>query len=376
MIQRIYVDNYKCLINFDWAPGRLQLLLGRNGSGKTAVFEVLNSLREFALGRSSCAELFPERTRARWLTQSRQTFELELGGHGGVYRYRLQIEQSPGQKSAPRVFEETLSYNGEAQMHFREGVIHFREDEQSPFSTFRMDPTRSGVGTFAPLLENSHLVWFKERLARVHCIQLNPWRMSGQSETEDTEPSGDLSNFSSWYRQLAHENPVAAVTELFDSLREVLDAFDSLRFGKVSDSARVLEAWFQQGVAGEFGQARTGLRLDELSHGQRCLIALYTLLHCAVEPNTTLGLDEPDNFVALPEIEPWLELLRRRTEDNGAQVFLISHHPELINRLAGEEGQLFYRKDLGPTRVRSFPSDDGNTLSPAEIVARGWESDE
>lgn len=376
MIERIYADNYKCLVNFDWTPGRLHLLLGRNGSGKSAVFEVLNALREFALGRGSCAELFPERTRSRWLTQPFQTFELELRGNGGAYHYRLQIELISGQRAAQRVFDEALTFNGGPLLRFREGEIHLYGDDHSPGPSFRLDRTRSGVGSIAPAVEDTRLTWFRERLARIHCIQLNPWRMVAESEDEDAEPAGDLSNFASWYRQLSHENPVAAVTELFDSLREVLDAFDSLRIGKVSDSARVLEAWFQQGAAGEFGRAKTGFRLDELSHGQRCLIALYTLLHCAVEPDTTLGLDEPDNFVALPEIEPWLELIRRRTEDSGAQVFLISHHPEVINRLAGEEGQLFYRKELGPTRVRSFPSNDANTLSPAEIIARGWESDE
>ena len=47
MISRIYIDNYKCFTNFEYHPGNLQLLLGGNGTGKTAVFEVLELLGSF-----------------------------------------------------------------------------------------------------------------------------------------------------------------------------------------------------------------------------------------------------------------------------------------------------------------------------------------
>jgi len=37
MIKRLYVDNYKCLVNFDLKLDELSLLLGLNGSGKSSV---------------------------------------------------------------------------------------------------------------------------------------------------------------------------------------------------------------------------------------------------------------------------------------------------------------------------------------------------
>ena len=39
MFKRLYVDNYKCLVNFDLEFQDLTLLLGRNGTGKTSVLD-------------------------------------------------------------------------------------------------------------------------------------------------------------------------------------------------------------------------------------------------------------------------------------------------------------------------------------------------
>jgi predicted ATPase len=37
MLKRIYVDNFRCLVNFELKLDRVNLLLGRNGTGKTTV---------------------------------------------------------------------------------------------------------------------------------------------------------------------------------------------------------------------------------------------------------------------------------------------------------------------------------------------------
>lgn len=43
---------------------------------------------------------------------------------------------------------------------------------------------------------------------------------------------------------------------------------------------------------------------------------------------------EPENFLALPEIQPWLLQMADKVEQEACQIFFISHHPELINYLA------------------------------------------
>ncbi|HNI60620.1 MAG TPA: AAA family ATPase, partial [Pseudomonadota bacterium] len=115
-------------------------------------------------------------------------------------------------------------------------------------------------------------------------------------------------------------------------------------------------------------------RFDELSDGQRALIALHLLRHVAATPGSVLALDEPDNYVALAEIQPWLlDVERAALKSGGPQVWLISHHPEVINLLAPEYGVRFFRDGMGPTRTAPFQS--AQQLSASETVARGWDNE-
>ena len=60
MITRIYIDNYKCFVNFEYQPGHLQLLMGSNGTGKSAVFDVLETLRAVHRhGKDGATSAFP-----------------------------------------------------------------------------------------------------------------------------------------------------------------------------------------------------------------------------------------------------------------------------------------------------------------------------
>ncbi|MCU0541547.1 MAG: AAA family ATPase [Oscillatoriaceae cyanobacterium Prado104] len=47
MLKKIYVNNFRCLVNFELTADSLNLFLGSNGSGKTTVFEVLRKLKKF-----------------------------------------------------------------------------------------------------------------------------------------------------------------------------------------------------------------------------------------------------------------------------------------------------------------------------------------
>src|ERR1039458_6015807 len=96
MIKRIYIDNYKCLLDFECKFDNINLLLGTNGSGKSTVFEALRDVRDFATYKSPIS-LFNESTLTRWQERNVQTFEIEIEGNAGVYVYRLEVEHDIGQ---------------------------------------------------------------------------------------------------------------------------------------------------------------------------------------------------------------------------------------------------------------------------------------
>ena len=98
---------------------------------------------------------------------------------------------------------------------------------------------------------------------------------------------------------------------------------------KEGSNYRELQAEFFSGG----GRKNSIYRFDQLSDGQRALIVLYFLLF-ADDTERTLFLDEPDNYITLPELQPWLAELEDGCGDNLPQTILISHHPEAIDFLS------------------------------------------
>jgi len=105
------------------------------------------------------------------------------------------------------------------------------------------------------------------------------------------------------------------------------------------------------------------------------LIGLYMVLHFVIAKGQTVILDEPDNFVSLREIQPWLLAAEDAVEESKGQLILISHHPEIMNYWAREYGLLFSREENGHVRTKAYREVADTGLDPAETIARGWEDE-
>ena len=113
-------------------------------------------------------------------------------------------------------------------------------------------------------------------------------------------------------------------------------------------------------------------QFNELSDGQRLLVALYAVYHGLKGSNAVLCLDEPANYLALAEIQPYLSLLRDAVGDGFAQLFVSTHNTEAINYLAPDGGVIFDREDGGPVKILPFPDVNPDGITAAELLARGW----
>ncbi len=193
--------------------------------------------------------------------------------------------------------------------------------------------------------------------------------MDARSEKEIPYPSVDLTNIASWYRYLVQEDP-RQNADLLDSLRGAIDNFNYLELEAAGENFRLLAAEFASG-----SESATKFYFHELSDGQRCLICIYAIVHFLLAKGNTVILDEPDNFISLREIQPWLIAAEEAVERGHGQLLLISHHPELMNQWASRNGVLFSRERSGPVRVRDFRTLPESDLSPAELIARGWENE-
>ncbi|MHC5595275.1 MAG: AAA family ATPase, partial [Nostoc sp.] len=58
MLKRIYIDNFRGLVNFEMNFDSINLFLGGNGTGKSTVFEVLRKIQTFVSGSKNLEEIF------------------------------------------------------------------------------------------------------------------------------------------------------------------------------------------------------------------------------------------------------------------------------------------------------------------------------
>jgi predicted ATPase len=366
MLKRIYIDNFKCLVNFELTVEPMNLFLGANGTGKTTLFQALLKLQQFLVEGKTVAELFKSTDLTRWQNLSIQSFELEIAGNGGLYKYSLTIEHQP-KPARSRMQQERLWFDDKLLFDFNiqesAGLAQLYHDDHTKGPEYPSDWSRSGIAALQERLDNKKLSWFKKRLAQFLIIRINPTLMDSESHQEEMGPTWEMSNYAAWFRYLSQDQ--GTIFELTQELREILPGFKAFKI--ISDGkAKILSGVF-------FNQSDKAINYEfnELSDGQRVLIALYTLLYCMPDENYTLCLDEPENFLALPEIQPWLDKLYDQCEDNRMQALLISHHPKIINYLASDAGYWFSRQNNGPIRTQRVCEDDTG-LSIADLVARGW----
>jgi len=367
MLKRIYIDNFRCLVNFELNVDAINLFLGSNGSGKSTVFEVLQKIQAFVSGDSKVEGIFKSADCTRWQTSQVQRFELEIIGNGGSYKYELGIGK---ERDKCRVEYERLWYDNQPLLKFELGEVQLYRDDYSQGSQYSFDWSQSIISSLMPKKDNTKLTWFRERLKRFIIVRIIPSLMIDESNQEEMRLTTQMENFVSWYRYLSEDQ--GKVAEIGNILRDVLDGFNSFKFERVSEQNLVLKLRF----LGATNSAKPiEYRLGELSDGQKALVALYTLIYGTQSEDYTLCIDEPENFLALLEIQPWLIQLYDLCSERKLQSLLISHHPELINYLlASPIGYWFERQSNAPVRVKRISSEvaDNSGLPVSELIARGW----
>jgi predicted ATPase len=365
MLTRIYIDNFRCFVNFEYKPDGKQLLLGANGSGKSSLLDAIRYLRRFVKGDENP---FTASSRTRWQDHPLQVFEIEALLERQKYEYRVEIRFA-SETGQATVNQERLTVSDVTVFELSNEEIHFFPDDARRATTLPLITTRSAL--HLSQLSNPRVRRFVEWMESVHCFRIDqyPEAMGESAEREERNPGDELENLAGWYRHLVQAQPERNLTFL-SSMQLVLPGLQALRFASGEDGKRNLRADF----AGPL-RTKTSYAISELSDGQRCLLALYMILHFLIAQGHTVFVDEPDNFIALREIQPWLLGAEAAVDDNDGQLILISHHPEILNQWAGEHGLRFFREDNGHVRTDKFKVDPEGNLHPSELIARGWEGE-
>jgi len=374
VLRRICVHNYKCLQNFELELQETVLLLGANGAGKTAVIDVVYGLRKLLSAEAKIADrvAFHPSTLTRWQTDPKQVFEIDVVVGGESFRYRLEVEHADDGRHS-RITWESLSAGPTTLFKCEMGDVQLYRDDGSEGPTFKTDWTESALARVVAQPINTRLTAFKDAMRATVVCNIRPALLRAESTREDQLLGRHAENFVDWYRHAVQENPASSVAHV-EALREVIDGFNNIHLQQSGLDSRALMFDFAGDRAGR--SANFKLRFDELSDGHRALVVLYALLHLRQDADgVTLFLDEPDNFLALTEIQPWLLELVDLCDESSSQAVVCSHHPELIDYLGPDGGVLFVRESSTAVSARpleALATNDGLKLS--EQLARGWDA--
>ena len=380
VLQRIYIHNYKCLVGLELELGGTVLLSGGNGVGKTAVIDVLFGLCELLSGTARITDriAFPPSTLTRWQGELRQVFELDAVVHGECFRYRLEIEHDPDRQQS-RIGRETLmsTARGDSDsaatpatdpmtlFECELGGVQLYRDDGSEGPSYTADWRSSALAQVVPHWSNTRLSAFMDEIRATVICTIRPELLGAESSGEEEFLDRDAVNFVDWYRHVVQETPTSVGGHV-DALRAVIGGFADIHLRQSGLDSRVLMLDFDacdtegrldiehdlaDGDEAGRGSGRYRLRFDEISDGQRALVVLYALLHLR-QDGGVMFLDDPDDCLALPEIQSWLTELAELCEKTSSQAVVCSRRPEIVDCLGPGSGLFLHRDESGATTVR------------------------
>jgi predicted ATPase len=367
MITRLYANNFRCLVAFDTKFDSFGVLCGPNGAGKSSVFDALDLIRNLATGTaylgSEGEPNVPALEFTNWLESTVQEFELGIASEGYSFEYLLHIEQG-ARYEKPRIVRERASCDGRILFERDlEGVRFFKTGGAQ--TGFPLDWRQAALASIQPAGDRREITTLQDALSKLLILRPDPRGMERESKSESKRPDRYLSNLSSWYRSLSLNQDWT--DSLRDSLREVWPDFKSFRLEDVGLNAKALQLRFESSNGSKSGV----LFFDALSDGEKALVGLYMVRAAlASEVVQTILIDEPDNYVGLPELQPWVLSVRELLDENH-QAIVISHHPEILSNAGENFGRYLWRDNhTSPTRISPLKIPSG--LTAGEAIARGW----
>ena len=331
MIRKLEIHNYKLFRNFALElDGGVNLLCGPNGSGKTSVIEIVYALTRFLAipdhsDTIACSveDAFPFRTFCRWCTEENgwgeMSVKLEIeSDEQPLYIYDLTVRYNFLEKIS-RVQHESLRLGEALLLRFQEGRIEMFTDDEKKLA-FRSDWKRSGLVVGSS--NNSRIRRFGKQVASLYAFHLVPALM--KQDVEKPMETLDLygENLAAW-RFLRATQQLMRQARVVEQSKYFIPGLVDIRYIKKGD-------WHALAVKVEFNGRENDIEFNELSDGQKTLLALYSIL--ANIPNgSTVLIDEPENFLALSELQPWLEAMNDAWEERDIQFIIISHNPRTLN---------------------------------------------
>jgi len=367
MLTRLYANNFRCLVAFKAEFYSFGVLCGPNGSGKSSVFDALRLIRNLGTGDGVLGgdreQDIPHLEFTNWQASTIQEFELAVTSDGHAFEYLIHIEQK-AEFEKPRIVKEQATCDGKSLFERDLDGVRFKKADGSQ-TGFPLDWRQAALASIQPKGSLGELASLQAAVAKLLILRPNPRGMERESKSEAKRPDLYLIGLTSWYRSLSQD--LDWTVAFRDLLQEVWPDFKSLKLVDVGLNTKALQLRFDGSNGGNVGE----LFFEQLSDGEKALLGLYMVRAAlATGAAQTVLIDEPDNYVGLPELQPWVLSLRELLDDEH-QAILITHHPEILSSAGHDHGRYLWRDNhSSPTRIGPLNVPEG--MAPAEAIARGW----
>jgi predicted ATPase len=344
MIKKLYVNNFKCLQNFELDLNNLNsiFLLGKNGSGKTTIFEVLEIFQKIGQGITSLQELISVESFSFGNQKAPVHFEIEVELNNQTFKYILIIE-FPENFNAPRIKKEEFS-TGKKNLFSRDGG----QTKLKNNTHFLLDWHHIGLPLVLVSI-NDPIAIFLEWMKSIIFLAPFPKFFSSLSKIENSKLLKDGSNIIDFTRWLLSSNPSIYVN-IYNFLKIRMPDLELFKFETLGKNDRSLVFIFKQdnnSVEFDFGQ---------LSDGEKIFFLSATILATKVNnPNLLCIWDEPDNFIGLVELKHMIIEFRKSFESSKsqAQLLVTSHNERVIYSFSNHNIFVVSRSShLSPTRIQ------------------------
>lgn len=360
MINYLKVDNYRCFVNFKIDFSLINILLGGNGTGKSTLLELIADLRFFIQGKGNVGDVFSFDSVTRWQTVPVQSFELSLGYKGMEYLYQLEIEFNFEEKKN-RVKKEMVLCEGNTIFKAEGGKAFLYNDSYKQGPELLMNWSTSGVSSIYERSDNKKLCDFKHAIDNIIVCHPLPFEhVSNDAYFEKDFVDYYADNISEAYLSIVQSHP-EKMMGLWSVLKEINPSFVRTYLKGDVDKALYFEY--------DHNRKKLSYKIDELSDGERMLFKLYFLAVMYFNEDSSLFLDEPDNYISLQEVGQFVQYIQDKS-DSKKQCVFISHHPSVIDNLAVSNGIWLERRSYGATVISNPPKADCG-LTYSEMIING-----
>ena len=365
MLKRLYAHNFKCLQNFELKLDGLNslFLLGKNGSGKTTIFDVVEIFQQIGRGVTSLKDLINEKSFNHGNKHLPIEFELDVMIEKKNFSYKLSIEFPEG-FMYPRIKNESLLVDGKAVFQRNGGQTSFNDS-----SNFLLDWHHIGLPLISVKSDDEPLAIFRDWLKNIIILSPFPRHFSDLSKSESAIVSREGENIIDWARWLLSSNPSLYIT-IFDFLKFRMPDLKVFKFEVLGRDDKELKFTFED------NNRNFQVDFSQLSDGEKIFFLGATVIAAQMNNETTLCLwDEPDNFVGLKELNHFITAFRKSFESSAskAQLIMTSHNERVVNNFSDHNIFVVSRSShLSPTRIEVLE----NISYGSQTIVDAFDNDE